>query len=361
MKIGILTFHCAYNYGAVLQCYALQEAVKKLGHEVQIIDYRPEYIVKPYKVFRWGRLLYKDLRKTLRSCLKEPFLIGQRVKRRNVFNYFISNRLNLSTRIVKECIAPYDVYIMGSDQIWNPKITKGLDPIYFGVFPFPKGNERIISYAASVGSESVVLELQEQLRKLLINFDAISVRENQLAITLKHITGRDIDTVLDPTMLLDSSHWIALARTPSIKQKYILTYQDGAGCTLRIGKLIAKEINAVVIQIPLSPFVSFRRNIKHGASPEDFLGWIKNAACVVTPSFHGTVFSIIFGRPFFCVEFSDGSNIRVRSLLSSLGLDDRIVGKSDNPKFTPINYETVASCWAIQKEKSIAFLRDSIL
>ena len=358
MKIGILTFHCAYNYGAVLQCYALQEILRKLGHEVEIIDYRPDYIVKPYKVFRWGRLFYKDLKRTLRSWMKEPLLVGLRFKRYKVFNEFICSKLKLSTRVVGSNIDPkYDVYVMGSDQIWNPQITKGFDPVYFGFFHTPpKKGTRIISYAASIGSETVALDLQYKLKKLLTNFDAISVRENSLATILKQITKREVATVLDPTMLVDLTTWEILAKAPKLNKKYILVYQDGRECTLCISKKLAKEMNAVVVQIPLTPFVSYRKNIKQGVSPEEFLGWIRNAACVITPSFHGTVFSIIFRKPFFCIE----CNARVHSLLSILGLEDRIIKRNDNPVFSLIDYEPVIPRLSSCREMSIAFLKSSI-
>ena len=142
MKIGILTFHCAHNYGAVLQCYAMQEFLRSKGHDVEVINYRPNYLLKPYKIFNVKRFSSKKPIRILKGLILEFLLFPVRLKRFYGFENFINNKLILSKTVTKESIpSNYDIYIVGSDQIWNPKITKGFDEIYFCRFPFEKGKK----------------------------------------------------------------------------------------------------------------------------------------------------------------------------------------------------------------------------
>ena len=151
MKIGLLTFHCAHNYGAVLQCYALQETLISMGHEVEVINYRPKYLIASYKRFELHRFISLNLINSLKNSIKEALLAGRRFRRYKAFEEFITNRLNLSERVNANNIpSKYDIYIIGSDQIWNPKITKGFDSVYWGQFKFPKERRRYIAYAASM-------------------------------------------------------------------------------------------------------------------------------------------------------------------------------------------------------------------
>ena len=226
MRIGILTFHCAHNYGAVLQCYALQETLKGMGHNVEIIDYRPEYLIKPYDVINFKRISSPTILGQLKKCLLETVVLPKRLKRHKAFSRFINHKLNLSERVVEDKIPiKYDVYVMGSDQIWNPKITKGFDAVYFGDFTYAKENRKYIAYAASMA----VIELDEPskcyLSNALSNFNAISVRERQLVPLLQPLLKNKIDVVLDPTLLVNPEIWENIARSSHIKGKYVLVYQ----------------------------------------------------------------------------------------------------------------------------------------
>ena len=218
-KIGILTFHCAHNYGAVLQCYALQETLKKMGHDVEVIDYRPQYLLSPYAVFNINRIKSNNPLKIIKRSIRETILLGVRLKRYYTFYQFIKNKLSLSSRITKYNIPEsYDVYIMGSDQIWNPKITEGFDPVYFGNFNFQKGSKKYISYAASMEANELNNQAKNTYKKFLKNFDSISVRENQLAELLQPLSEKNIETVLDPTLLADNQIWDNIAQKPDISK-----------------------------------------------------------------------------------------------------------------------------------------------
>lgn len=363
MKIGILTFHCAHNYGAVLQCYALQETLKQMGHNVEIIDYRPKYLLTPYTIFDKKRFLAKNPISLIKHCIKETLLLPNRIKRHKAFDKFINNRLNLSHRIIKRNIPNnYDVYIMGSDQIWNPKITQGFDPVYFGYFDFPKGNKKYISYAASMETNELNAEIRDLYIKALNNFDAISVREAKLAELLQPLTLKKIETILDPTLIADIATWKSIIKRPNIKHKYILVYQvRNNKNTMRIASEIANQINAVVIEVTSRLDIHFRKNRFQCTSTEKFLGLVKDAACIVTTSFHGTVFSIIFNRPFYCIQLDDNMDNRSQSLLKQIGLSERMIKKDDTPNFTKIDYnDRINKCILKLREKSLCYLRDNI-
>lgn len=363
MRIGILTFHCAHNYGAVLQCYALQETLKQMGHDVEIIDYRPKYLSTPYVIFDKKRFLSKNPIFLIKHSIGEILLLPTRIKRYNAFDKFINNRLNLSHRIIKRTIPDnYDVYIMGSDQIWNPKITQGFDPIYFGFFDFPKTNKKYISYAASMEIKLLDEKSADYYHKALNNFDSVSVRETNLAKLLQPLTSKKIDTVLDPTLLANTNVWNNIAVQPSIKRKYVLVYQVRYNkSTLRIAHNIANQINAFVIEIMAWPTIYHNKNRLQCSSPEGFLGLIKNAACVITTSFHGTAFSLIFNRSFYCIQLNDGGDTRSQSLLNSIGLSDRMIKNDETPKFTEIDYnEKINKCIFELRESSLRYLRNNV-
>ena len=362
MKIGILTFHCAHNYGAVLQCYALQETLRQMGHDVEVIDYRPEYLLWPYRWFDAHRFISKNPIKALKKSFKELVLLRLRFRRYNAFNSFISNRLHISERVSADSIPnKYNIHIMGSDQIWNPKITKGFDPVYFGKFKFPKEERKYIAYAASMEAKSLRGEEQNFYKQSLKNFDAVSVRERQLAELLQPLTSKKVEAVIDPTLLADKNIWESIAKQPKIKQKYVLVYQVRSNeKTIRIAESIANQLSAIVIEIKAWMSIEYSKRKIQCASPEEFIGWIKYASCIVTTSFHGTAFSIIFNRPFYCITLGDGGDSRSLSLLTALQLDDRMVNKNDSPVFSEVNYERANKLLLNLKMKSLLFLTNAV-
>ena len=152
MKIGILTFHCAHNYGAVLQCYALQEVLKGMGHTVEVMDYRPSYLKAPYDIVSFRRIQSRNPIRLMKGMISEFLSLPERIIRHKGFDRFIKEQLCLSAPgIPSDC----DAYVMGSDQIWNPGITQGFDGVYFGYLPFPKGHRSYIAYAASMEREAL--------------------------------------------------------------------------------------------------------------------------------------------------------------------------------------------------------------
>lgn len=336
MKIGILTFHCAHNYGAVLQCYALQEALKGLGHKVDVIDYRPSSIRNNYEVISWHRIVSRNPIKLLKRCASEFLGLFNRVKRYRAFEHFIRQKLNLSFVGIS---SEYDVYIMGSDQIWNPSLTDGFDPIYLGYLPFPKEGRKYVAYAASMETEALDDAKKSYLVSALCNFDAISVREKQLANLLRPLTTKKIHITLDPTLLVDPSVWFSLIQSHPLKnKKYVLVYQVREdNNTYRIARHIANQINAQIVTIAAYASWHCKDWLYQAESPEAFVNWIKHASCVVSTSFHGIAFSVLCERNFYYVSLGKGDT-RVSSLLGALGLENRMIGRTSLPVFQEVDY-----------------------
>lgn len=355
MKIGILTFHCAYNYGAVLQCYALQEILQEKGCQTYVIDYRPSYITNEYKIFNTHRILSINPFRCIKNFIREVLLCPKRIIRYKKFDNFINKYLY---------ILPYekipdnmDVYIMGSDQIWNPKITKGFDPIYWGYLPFKK-NKKYATYAASMGIIHLNEEEKKYIKKALQNFDSISTRENDLAKLIYNTTSKKVCTVLDPTLLLQYSIWDKIATEPHEKNKYILIYLVRKDNKLyEIAQNLAKKLDATVITIK-SPTCEWKHKLYQCESPQEFIGWIKKAECIITNSFHGTAFSIIYNKPIYYVKYGNNDS-RAISLLNQLHLNNRII-ENNIEHYQLIDYKEVNNTLDRLRNKSLIYL-DSLL
>ena len=358
MRIGILTFHCAHNYGAVLQCYALQEVLKGMGHTVEVIDYRPVYLTRPYDIINPNRILSRNPIIFAKKVITELLYLPNRIKRHKKFNNFINKRYQLST--IKGISKNYDIFIMGSDQIWNPKITKGFDGYYFGYLPFPKEKRKYIAYAASMESDNLSETAKDYLRKAVCNFDAIGVRETRLADLLRPLTNQNIQVVLDPTLLVNTSIWENFINISPSEKKYVLIYQarGSISCNKKIAKHIAKQIGAITVT--LSSFPTWRKNIYQSESPEAFVNWFRYASCIITTSFHGTAFSIIFNKPFYSIQTEGYGNTREISILELLGLKDRMINKNQLPTFQEIDYKQANNRLQEYRQKSFKYLLGSI-
>ena len=355
MKIGILTFHCAHNYGAVLQTYGLQEFLKSCGHEVEIIDYRPRYLTRGYEAFPLPALGGASiLRKFFRLGLwtlrlpRSLAAVKMRSRRRDGFEKFISEKLQLSRERFSERgnvpAARFDAIVFGSDQIWSPAHTQGGDAIFLGDFETPP-TTRKIAYAASAGAGSATLGENPVFANALKNFDAISVREENLAESLRAKTPAKIETVLDPTLLAPRAVWETLAtespaRAKMRGKKYVLVYQVSYDAAAdEIARELAEQIGAEVVSI-WAGYGRAGAGVLTAETPAEFVGWFRDAACVVSTSFHGTAFGLIFEKPLYYVGNGNAGENRPRQILSALGLEERYVSAGEKcPKFSEIKYD----------------------
>lgn len=361
MKIGVLTFHCAHNYGAVLQCYATQEFLRSMGHDVEIINYRPTYLIEPYKIFSIRRTLSKNPIRLIRNIIKDLLVFRLRNKRWRGFERFINNHLNIGNIVTAgEIPTDYDVYIVGSDQIWNPKLTRGFDGVFFCCFQFLKEHRKFIAYAASMEAKDLDEESIGFYTNNLKHFDAISVRETDLLRLLQPLSSTDIRHVLDPTLMAPVHIWDNFSSNEVIEKKYVVVYQVRTNKkTIDIANYIATQLGAEV-KILVAWMEINSKNMYQDATPEDFVNTIRNAACVVTTSFHGTAFSVIFNRPFYTIKLNDGADSRSSSLLNSIGLSDRLISIEDLPEFTAIDYTDVNVKLDILRQESQKFILNNL-
>lgn len=360
-KIGILTFHCAHNYGAVLQAYATQRLLSDAGHQVEVIDYRPDYLTVPYKRVRFSRLEGKNGRFCFRHLVSETLLLPYRCVRYNAFNRFIENRLKLSDRVTPESfMGDYDVIIVGSDQVWNPEMTGGAyDRMYLADFPFDKGERRYVADAVSLSSGTDnVSALVDGMK----NFDVVSVRESSHAEKLSELSSKTVSHIQDPVLQVSPDVWHELSDVPKLDKPYILVYRLRNHDSIDVFvKELARRKGAEIVEVLAFPDGRRLLNAKQAVSVERFLGLIKGAECVVTTSFHGTAFSLIFARPFYCFEFSDAKDARMKSLLESVGMSDRMLSLgSAVPEDNDINEKALAEKLEDIRKESGEFILKSV-
>ena len=356
MKVGIVTFHRAHNYGAMLQCYSLANVLSRLGYKVEVIDYLPEKFEAEYSLWPCKQLSFKH---NVGKILKMLPVFSTAIKRNKAFNNFLK-KLPLSRYYSPRThqIDGYDTIVFGSDQIWNPLLTNSEDIIYSG--SFKKNNTRFISYAASSNPILYDGKYDAYFKSIVNNFDAISTREKTLCDYLNTIKSECATIVLDPVFLLDAKSWEKISIEPK-ENDYLLIYTvPQTPVIYKLAKKIAHDLNLKIVEIRPNTNKGGIRGAYRYATPEEFLGLFIKASFVLTTSFHGTSFSVIFRKPFFTVSIGKNVNDRSSSLLRSLGLEDRIL-ENENISVNPfINYSDVDVKLQHLINKSNDFLKKSI-
>lgn len=322
MRIGILTFHAAQNYGAVLQCFALQTYLESMGHEVMVVDYRSKALLHEYQVFDLKRFLSLNPSKCLRKFKTEVKMLPLRKLRSAAFEAFVDRHLHVCpVRFIDR--HPFDVIFVGSDQVWNTRLTGGFDQYYWGDFNRPPQTV-LASYAASMEDNPTSDKCREITRRLE-NFSFISVREKTLAQLLSEKCKKEISYAVDPTLLVGSQRWSQLAGERIVKEDYVFLYEVNP---LPKAELMAADIAKSTGKrlITLSSLLTLHETkLSASASPITFLNLFKYADIVVAASFHGTVFSLVFSKPFVSIKANNGKDGRTANLLASVGLSHRFV------------------------------------
>ena len=360
MKIGIMTFHCAINYGAVLQAYGLQETLKSMGHEVYVIDYRPECLKRPYRLFFPEFTRGHGILGNIRFFVRELLALPIRYKRRCAFNGFIKKHLHLASLDIQSENNEFDCFVFGSDQIWNPQITEG-DPVFFGDAPCFKG-KKMVAYAASAGSVTELKEIdKEQLKAWLSNFSSLSVREKSLSHYLSEELDLKNQVVLDPVLLAGKDVFYEITSSVKFEKPYLLffslTTNDDA---LYLAKRKAGLLGLEVIEMYGMVEVVKNRKVKQCLPPEDFIGLFREAKYVVSTSFHGTVFSILLHKPFICLGHFGKS--RFHSLLDMIALQDRLVDVASQREveFSCIDWNSVDEILYQKRKEAILFIERAL-
>lgn len=354
MKIGIVTYHRAHNYGAVMQALATRFVLEEMGHDVYYVDYLPSHIKDSYKIFSFSRFKDATLRHKLgilRSLMRD---YASKKRRKDEFRIFFKEYVYPYCRPLDE---EYDVVIYGSDQIWRKQKPFGkYDDFYFGKNEIKTSCS--ISYAASMGILPDNDSDKEKLKKLVAHLDKISVREEGLRQLLLSLGFENVSLSLDPTLLLTSEQWDKHLPTEPYKcEKYALIYiMGGNAFDMREVKKFTddKGLKLIVLR-GYATTKETEINIT-SAGPYEFIRLIKNAEYVFSASFHGLAFSIIYGKQFFT---SFNSNVsRAESLLNQLGIKRRLLPpKSPIPQDEPsIDYNVVRNKLAEYRKEAFDFL-----
>lgn len=288
MNIGILTFHRAANYGAVLQTFALQNKLIEMGNQVEIIDYRCNAIEKMHSPFYFKANNGMEF-------IKKILRFRVRLIKRLQFNKFITRKLNLNLFAIKsedkfyQYTEKFDVVITGSDQVWNEELTEG-DFVYF---LSRMSRDKKVSYAPSIGIDNIE-KLSRTTLDYISEFSLLSFRERGMATKLQNKINKKVFSVLDPIFLLSIDEWEKFSEKQKEKG-YILIYGLKNQKSLdKIALVYAKKTDKLVISI--SDTINRSKGITYVTcpTPEQWVGLIRNADYVVTDSFHGTAFSILF-------------------------------------------------------------------
>ena len=364
MKISTITFHGAHNFGSVLQAYALQNTVESLcknkgvACEYEIINYRTYLQKNIYALLP----RVKNFSSLIKRLMRLPYLHAYKEKYKK-FEDFINFTLNTGKEVssieeIKESYKDVDVYLSGSDQIWNVR-SRDFSSVYY--LPFESGKK--ISYAVSFGPIKIDWNKynKEEISQNLENFDAISVREEGSADNVEQLIGVRPQVHVDPTMLLSADEWRELSSGVTYKDgKYILLYcLEPSKTQLKMAKQISKKLKLPVVITKYNNKNDYFNGFKklYWTGPKDFISLIDNASLVLTSSFHGTAFSLIFNKKFYALDVMLDN--RISCILNRTGLQGRSIESAE--QLNKINLDDIdftnANKFLLQeKEKSKNYL-----
>ena len=349
MKLGIITFHRATNYGAVLQTYALTKYLNDIGFETEVIDYRDNRVDNEYKLF--------PKKSSVKRIIKDILYFPIKNKKNKKFEEFRQSKIKISKQkynneTLKNSEKKYDYFITGSDQVFNYKLTD-FDKNYF--LDFVKENNKKVSYAASLGMDSIPDDKKEEYKSLLSKFSKISIREQQNKEMIEDLINKKVEVNIDPSFLISKDEWQKIAKKPK-EENYILIFVMQRNKSIfEFAEKFSKETNCRIIYIANDYKRIVKGKYKYNLSPEEWLGYFKYAKYVVTNSFHGLAFSILFEKNFY-IELQKKpatANARMNNLLKKFKLEDR---KIENGKYEKKDIED----WSyareeIEKEKTKTF------
>ena len=354
MLIKTITCHNVYNYGASLQAYALMKFLEQNGHNVEIIDYRPDYLSKRYNLFRLvpSGTIYNLYRKI--PFLKPLWAVLQNRKdlkfwgRKRKFDNFTKRFLKLTSRTYrttedfKNSPISANLFIAGSDQIWNTNCPNGLDENFY--CSFSKDPIKNISYAASFATTSIADIHINFVKSHLNNFRSISVRE-KTGVDLAGTLGFKATLVADPVFLQPRKYWDNLCYNKH-HEKYLLVYDflNNDDNLRRCALFLAKKYDLKIYSVNDYGEIPFADVNINNAGPIEFVALIKNANYVVSSSFHATAFSVIFKKKFITFPLKNyGNSSRISDFLNIVQIKNRFITSFDELNFdeTKIEYEKV--------------------
>lgn len=367
LKVGILTFHKAYNYGACLQTYALQKAIDKFGFLSEVIDYQNQHFFEIHKISRFCRVKYifqniPLLFKPMALFGKLRFFLDLKIKYIKYDN-FIKNNLKLSSAVKREELEKlnpaFDYFVTGSDQVWNLALSQG-DTSY--MLDFVEDNRKKKSYAASFGKDvhlNIDLHIYD---KYLTQYSKLLVREKSAQDILK-INGLQSEITLDPVLLHSNFFWnkIISKNNKFASQKYVVMYfiqkQKNA---YEIAQKIGNDCGIKILNINNNNFAEQYENVTNlnNLWPVDFLAVLANAEHIITTSFHGLAFSLLFNKSVYYELSKDkeNTNIRLEYLASLVWIKNREIKSGYTYDTSPIIWKNINKILETERAKSLRLL-----
>ena len=353
MKIGIITVHRAYNYGSVLQCYALQEYLKSLGHDVWVIDYRQQWTEAVYKPFSlyyiWHFVKQKDIRAIIDYWRKRESRTKRLNETKPLFESFMK-RMRLTSPCRRRVPSGFDIYLIGSDQLWTHQCVGGEDKFYLGYINHSV-QSKVIGYSLSASVPSLQIFGEKRLKEIIGNFDKLSLRESGNAELIQKLTGVQLPITIDPTLLVDVEFWNSMINDAWNNQNYIAIYQarpvvGNQNYLMEKALELSKETNYKIIDLSSTKY-----------TVEDFISIIKYAKYVMTTSYHATVFSLLMETPCYAIKLNDGLDVRYVDLLTDLSMESELFDKEFIPKPIEINFDGLKERIIKYRESSIEYLK----
>lgn len=366
--IGIITIHKIFNYGSVLQAYALQCVCERMGFETEIIDYsfpnefHFKHVQDPHRGSTKEWIIKYFFSLELFKQHKRIELFVKKFQHLSKIQYFSPSELEINPPI-------YDIYITGSDQVWNPRYCYG-DPSFFLSFA-PAGSKRI-SYAASIGTNSLDKEYHHIYSDFLTKYQYVSIRESYSSSLIGKFTKASVEVVADPSLLLSSDDWNRIATHYRIvKKKYILCYFlnysfNAFPFVQDLSDDIQRNTGYELVWLARPPkrFINPHTSFRIGASPQDFLALVRDSELVLTTSFHGTAFALNYNKPVYSIiESSQAKDTRQKELLESVGLSNRILTLNDRFPSPDHYFDTPDLASSELKKliiKSLSFLKTAL-
>lgn len=357
-KIAIITLNGYINFGNRLQNFALQEVLKSFGYksvDTLIIEKKTLQNAKIKKKLDIYHLISNLRKKIIKT--KEKRLINIKKMRFKEFSkkYLEEKKVNFENIFVLD---NYEYGVVGSDQVWNPNYIKGDFDIYF--LNFLKKHQRI-AYAPSFGITKISNTVIEKYKKYLKEIPNLSVREQEGAQIIKDLTGKDIPVLVDPTLLLSKEKWLSISKPHKYKpkKKYVFTYFLGNMSKeyKRFIKTFSKKYHFEIVNLANLKYSKY-----YNADPEEFLDYINSSEIVFTDSFHGTLFSILFQKPFIVFERlgTHSMSSRINTLLSIFKLESRKWGKINYDNMFDIDFKHISDILTIERKKAYDFIKNAI-
>jgi len=396
-KIGILTFHWANNFGAIIQAWSLNKLLINMGYEAEVINFLPnlhlinEQIVKPWQLALKYRIQGYPLAKgtyfSIREATEYILDLNNKVRKNHSFDNFRKHYIKVSSRTInkieelkRECLK-YDICLIGSDQVWNPRFLRFSDYAY--LLPFNLEGVKKIAFSVSLGVSSIPPAMVKLYKTAISDFSFISLREKTHLSALSSITGKRIYHTVDPTLLVGREFLETIMNKKDVLlpyDEYILVYNltlsmlplaEKIVHMLKLPVIVYKRPSLIEQKLTFSKRLRYELTLSQHlkkalsfsfASPGEFLVLLKNAKFMITNSYHGTVLSILFKKPFISIvdELTIKQASRIFDLLELLGLRERLfVSKKKTLEIMnkPIDYDHVTSLISNARRESLELLK----